>query len=99
LAWWVVSLSLCFAITAFYPLVFGAMLHADVVVVVFGLLLACVDGGGWIFAGGDWAICDGTLFFGVGVDREKALFLKRHTYTHTHPRIYIGEKDGVIVEQ
>jgi hypothetical protein len=63
--------------------------RVHVVVVVFGLLLACVDGGGWIFAGGDWAICDGTLFFGVGVDREKALFLKRHTYTHT--RIYISE--------
>lgn len=54
------------------------------VAVVFGLLLACVDGGGWIFAGGDWAICDGTSFFGVGVDREKALFFKIHAYASTH---------------
>lgn len=66
------------------------------VAVVFGLLLACVDGGGWIFAGGDWRFAMVLRFSGLGWIERKPSFLK---YTHTHPRIYIGEKDSVIVEQ
>ena len=57
--------------------------------VVFGLLLAdvvaCVDICGW-----ELAICDGTSFFGVGVDREKALFFKIHAYASTHLYRRIG---------
>lgn len=85
-----VYLPLCLAIIAFYALAFGAMLHADVA--VFGLLLVCVVALRMAIGRFAMVLC----FSGLGWIERKPFFLK---YTHTHPRIYIGEKDRVIVVQ
>jgi hypothetical protein len=82
--WWVVYLPLCLAVTACFWR-YASRGHV-MVAVVFGLLLACVDGLAGGFAGGDWRFAMVLRFSGLGWIERKPSFLK---YTHTHPRIYI----------